>query len=221
MNARGTILLASYFYPPAREVAVRRPEALTRHLRGLGYRVMVLTTSAYGEAGGEVEHDVVRTYDLQLLQARLRGGKTATATFDSATAAEKPQLISRLVVPDAHRVAWVPFALRKAKRLARQNDFDCVITTSPPESAHKIGAALSRKGIPWVADLRDSWSFETMKDEIWISPLQHRYSERMERRLLSGPTRSPRSLRRWPRTFASDSGSRRAWSRTAGIPTPR
>ena len=180
-----SILLVSYFYPPAREVAVRRPEAMARQLRGRGHAVTVLTTSAYGTAEGEVERDVVRSYDLQLLQARLRGRDRALATFDSASTAEEPHLISRLVVPDAHRLAWTPFAKREAKRLARRTHFDCVITTSPPESAHQVGRALQRKGVAWLADLRDGWSFETMKDRIWVSPAQHRYSERMERRLLT------------------------------------
>ena len=42
----------------------------------------------------------------------------------------------------------------------RERDFDCVITTSPPESAHGVGMALARRGVPWVADVRDAWNFE-------------------------------------------------------------
>jgi glycosyltransferase involved in cell wall biosynthesis len=179
-----SILLVSHFYPPAKEVASQRPDALARHLRRLGHEVTVLTTAAYGEREGELESEVVRSWDLQLLQARLRHRRTADAIFDSSSFADQPHLISRLVVPDAHRLAWTGFARPRARRLARHRHFDCVITTSPPESAHLIGASLSRRGIAWVADLRDGWVFESMKDRIWISRAQHRYSERMERRLL-------------------------------------
>jgi glycosyltransferase involved in cell wall biosynthesis len=35
-----------------------------------------------------------------------------------------------------------------------------VITSSPPQSSHLIGVALKRRGVPWIADLRDGWTFE-------------------------------------------------------------
>jgi glycosyltransferase involved in cell wall biosynthesis len=57
-------------------------------------------------------------------------------------------------------VGWIPFALPRAISLSQTERFDCVITTSPPQSGHLIGAALQRRGIAWVADLRDGWSFE-------------------------------------------------------------
>jgi len=185
MAAQGprSILLASYFYPPAREVAARRPAALARYLRERGHEVCVLTTAAYGSL--EDRADVVRAFDLQLIQARLHGRQRARAIFDSAGFDEHPHLISRLVVPDAHRVAWGGFARAAARRLTRERRFDCAITTSPPESAHVIGRALQRRGLAWVADLRDGWVFESMKDRIWVSAAQHRYNARLERRLLS------------------------------------
>jgi glycosyltransferase involved in cell wall biosynthesis len=177
-----SILLASYFFPPAREVAARRPAALARYLRERGHEVTILTTSAYGESDDET--GVIRSRDLQLVQARLRGRRRAEAIFDSPTFAERPHLVSRLVVPDAHRLAWSELARITARRLARERRFDCVLTTSPPESGHLIGEALRRHGVAWVADLRDGWVFESMKDRIWLSDAQHRYSARMERRLL-------------------------------------
>jgi glycosyltransferase involved in cell wall biosynthesis len=179
-----SILLVSHFYPPAQSVAAYRPEALARHLRRLDHEVTVLTTAAYGRLEGE-GGSVVRSYDLQLLQARMQHRSTAAATFDSAEFAPAPHLISRLVVPDAHRAAWTPWARRAARKLARRRHFDCVITSSPPESTHLIGRTIQRRGAAWVADLRDGWSFETMKDQIWISGAQHRWSERMERGLLT------------------------------------
>ena len=182
---RASVLLVTHFYPPAREVAAHRPEALARHLRRMGYGVTVLTSAAYGELEDDDRNGVVRSYDLQLAQARLRRRSTAAATYDSSEFAPAPHLISRLVVPDAHRAAWTTFARRRARRLARDQRFDCVITSSPPESTHLIGRTLQRRGAAWIADLRDGWTFETMKDEIFLSGVQHRLNERMERRLLT------------------------------------
>jgi glycosyltransferase involved in cell wall biosynthesis len=68
--------------------------------------------------------------------------------------------------------------------MVRRQPPDCVLTTSPPESVHLIGAALGRRGVPWLADLRDGWVYETMKEGMWPWRLQHRLNERLERRLL-------------------------------------
>jgi glycosyltransferase involved in cell wall biosynthesis len=182
---RASVLLVTHFYPPAREVASHRPEAMARHLRRLGHEVTILTSAAYGTLDDDERNGVVRSYDLQLAQARLRRRRTAAATYDSSEFAPAPHLISRLVVPDAHRAAWTTFARRRARRLARKRHFDCVITSSPPESTHLIGLTVQRRGAAWVADLRDGWTFETMKDEIFLSGAQHRINERMERRLLT------------------------------------
>jgi glycosyltransferase involved in cell wall biosynthesis len=183
MSAR-SILIVAHFYPPAREVAANRPAALARYLRRLGHRVTILTSAAYGALEDDAEAGVVRTYDLQLLAARLRGEQAAVGTFGSSTFQPKAHLVSRIAVPDAHLVAWTPFALARARRLARQLRFDCAITTSPPESAHLIGSSLRRRGLPWIADLRDGWVFESMKDRIWPLRAQHRLSAWMERRML-------------------------------------
>ena len=51
-----SILLVSYFYPPAREVASQRPDALARHLRRLGYEV----TFREFDGGHEMPADVAR-----------------------------------------------------------------------------------------------------------------------------------------------------------------
>jgi glycosyltransferase involved in cell wall biosynthesis len=48
-------------------------------------------------------------------------------------------------------------ATREAIRIVREEAIDFVITTSPPNSIHLIGAAVKlRTGVGWVADLRDS-----------------------------------------------------------------
>jgi glycosyltransferase involved in cell wall biosynthesis len=65
-------------------------------------------------------------------------------------------LSRRVLVPDEN-VAWNLTAIPAAVRIARAEGIDVVITTSPPNSVHLIGAAVKRTtGARWVADLRDS-----------------------------------------------------------------
>ena len=62
----------------------------------------------------------------------------------------------RALVPDEN-VSWNLTAIPAAIRLVRKHEIDVVITTSPPNSIHLVGAAVKRAtGARWVADLRDS-----------------------------------------------------------------
>lgn len=179
-----SILFVCHFFPPSTSAGVHRPVTMAKYLRRMGHDVTVLTTSAYGSTPADAADGVVRAYDLQLLQARLRGGRHATGILESDTYSNRPHPLSYLLVPEALAVAWAPFAVARAVRLARARRFDCVVTTSPPESAHLVGYALSRRlGVPWVADVRDGWTFESYRPP-WPTRAQARLDEALERRLM-------------------------------------
>jgi glycosyltransferase involved in cell wall biosynthesis len=62
----------------------------------------------------------------------------------------------RALVPDEN-VPWNITAIPAAIRIVREHGIDAVITTSPPNSIHLVGAAVKRvTGAAWLADLRDS-----------------------------------------------------------------
>jgi glycosyltransferase involved in cell wall biosynthesis len=178
------LLLVAYFFPPCRDTGAHRPAAMAKWLRRLGHRVTVLTTSAYGTGEGASEEDVVRTFDLQRLRARLRGHDRVDALFDADTYAGGAHPLSKALVPEPLIAAWAPFARSRALRLNRRRGFDCVITSSPPESAHAVGRALARRGVAWVADLRDAWTFEPIRPR-FPTALQRRLDQRLEGRWLS------------------------------------
>jgi glycosyltransferase involved in cell wall biosynthesis len=184
-----SILVVAYFYPPCPDAGAHRPAAMVKYLRQLGHPVTVLTTSAYGRlpddqaAADAGEGGVVRTGDLQLVRARLRGEDRVQAMYEADTYSPRFHPLSRVLVPEPLVLAWVPFALPRALRLHRARGFDAVITTSPPESAHLIGRALARRGAAWVADVRDGWTFEPLRPR-FPTAVQRRLDERMERGLL-------------------------------------
>ena len=123
---------------------------------------------------------VLRSRDLQTLRARLAGHSKVDSLFDSDSYTGRPHPLSKLIVPEPLAVAWAPFARRVALRAHRSRPFDCVLTTSPPESAHTIGHALRRRGVPWVADIRDAWTFEPLRPR-FPTALQRHLDERLER----------------------------------------
>jgi glycosyltransferase involved in cell wall biosynthesis len=177
------ILLVSYFYPPCTDTGAHRPTSIVKYLRRAGHEVTVLTTSAYGSLPDDSEQGVVRTSDAQLWRAKLRGAGHVGSMYDSDTYSGRPHPLSRVIVPEPLALAWAPFARRRARALHRDDPFDCVITTSPPESAHSVGRALQRRGAAWVADVRDAWTFEPLRPP-FPTDLQRRMDERLERRTL-------------------------------------
>jgi glycosyltransferase involved in cell wall biosynthesis len=178
-----SILLVAYFYPPCRDTGMLRPAALAKWLPRLGHEVTVLTTSAYGAESGDAAAGVERTADAQRWRARLHGAERIDALFDSDTYSGRPHPLSKLIVPDPLAAAWLPFARSRALALHRRHRFDCVITTSPPESVHAVGMALRRRGVPWVADVRDAWTFEPLRPP-FPTGLQRHLDQRLERRWL-------------------------------------
>ena len=188
MSSPGSLLLVSYFYPPTRDTGAQRPAAMAKHLARLGWRVTVLTTSAFGPGDDEGADDgieVIRSFDMQTWRARLAGHDRVDSLFDSDSYTGRPHPLSKVIVPEPLAVAWAPFARRAALAAHRRSPFDCVLTTSPPESAHAVGLALQRRGVAWVADVRDAWTFEPLRKP-FPTRLQHRLDERLERRWLGG-----------------------------------
>jgi glycosyltransferase involved in cell wall biosynthesis len=180
------ILLVAYFYPPSRDTGAVRPATMARYLERLGHRVAVLTTRAYGELPDDAERRVFRTPDLQLARARLAGERNIGSLYDADTYSGRPHPLSRVLVPDPLVAAWAPFARARALRLARAERFDAVITSSPPESAHLVGRALQRRrGVPWIAELRDAWTFESLRPP-FPTRAQRALDARLERRWLGG-----------------------------------
>jgi glycosyltransferase involved in cell wall biosynthesis len=193
-----SLLLVSYFYPPTRDTGARRPAAMAKWLARLGWEVTVVTTSAFGggRGTGDTQREapeagavrVIRAFDLQVLRARLAGHDRIDSLFDSDSYSGRPHPLSKVIVPEPLALAWAPFARRAALAAHRERPFDCVLTTSPPESAHSIGHALRRHGVPWVADLRDAWTFEPLRPAFPTGP-QRRLDERLERLRLGAADR--------------------------------
>jgi glycosyltransferase involved in cell wall biosynthesis len=130
------LLVVVYDYPPSPSVGAVRWRGMTNYLAQLGHSVTVVTSDSFGAPSDADPVRVMRPRSLETL---------------------RPFTHRSHLNP---RVGWAPFALRAARRVLRSESFDCVITTSPPESAHLVGLMLGRRRPPWVADFRDGWCFE-------------------------------------------------------------
>jgi glycosyltransferase involved in cell wall biosynthesis len=175
---RPSLLIVAQFAPPAGFSAARRTHGLGKYLERMGHRVTVLTSLASGRGPVPDVTRTVRTRDLVASRVNWRRESFEAAREGGESYAE-PSPVASVVVPDLSLVGWLPFSLARARALVRAGEVDCVLTTSPPESAHLVGMALARRGVPWIADLRDGWTFESTHPE-WPLAAQRRLDARLE-----------------------------------------
>ena len=180
-----SILIVAQLTPPSPLSGARRPAALAKYLRRRGHRVTVLTSLASGSGPMAGAERLVRTRDVLSSRLNWRRGHFEAIQGRQQLAASRSSPLESIAVPDLALAGWLPFALPRALALARSERFDCVITTSPPQSAHLIGLVLRRAaGVPWVADLRDGWTFDPPRDP-WLIPLLATADRLLEQAALS------------------------------------
>ena len=161
------ILVVSYYHAPAPGIGGSRWAAMARHLRAQGDSVTIVASDAWGRLPDDDAAGVVRTGDLRAwppLRRLLRRGELPKA---GGAGVELPPtaLLTKVLVPDAHVLTWLPAAAWTVRRLLTRGRFDCLVTSSPPETAHLVGLVLGgRLRPPWIADFRDGWSFEPLRD---------------------------------------------------------
>ena len=156
------VLLVTMYFPPAGGGGVQRPLKFATHLPAHGIETHVLAPddpkwlhSEPAAGAADAGLDSPRALSRPTCpQARRRAARARGARSPVAPGAARSS--RRVLVPDEN-VGWNLTAIPAAMRIVRAEGIDVVITTSPPNSVHLIGAAVKRTtGVRWVADLRDS-----------------------------------------------------------------
>jgi glycosyltransferase involved in cell wall biosynthesis len=155
------VLLVTMYFPPAGGGGVQRPLKFATHLPALGIETHVLAPDDAKWIHSDPE--LAPPTQAWIHRARYLGPRARKLADDlhgqrglERLSTQARSLSRRVLVPDEN-VAWNLTAIPAAVRIARAEGIDVVITTSPPNSVHLIGAAVKRAtGARWVADLRDS-----------------------------------------------------------------
>src|SRR5438067_13604121 len=155
------VLLVTMYFPPAGGGGVQRPLKFATHLPAHGIETHVLAPDdpkwiyVDSELQPPTQAWVHRARYLGPRSRKLAEELHGRRGLDRVTRQAR-SLSRRLLVPDEN-VGWNLTAIPAAVRIARAEGIDVVLTTSPPNSVHLIGAAVKRTtGARWVADLRDS-----------------------------------------------------------------
>jgi glycosyltransferase involved in cell wall biosynthesis len=155
------ILICSFYFPPAGGGGVQRPVKFVQQLPDFGIEAHVLTPldSRWihrDEASSDLPERLIH-------RVRYLGpsGRRPAEELHGLVGVERllrraALTPRRFVVPDEN-APWLLTAAPELLRIVRRERIDLVLTTSPPNSVHFLGAFAKRFAhVPWVADIRDS-----------------------------------------------------------------
>src|SRR5437867_1663487 len=165
------VLLITHCYPPKPIIGGLRPCGLAKYLPLYGWEVIVLTPRVL--KGKRPGARVIETEDRDVLQDfKTKFGLNPRLGLHDQfrlPLSSKPNtkllhtkaidwLKRWLEYPDSAK-GWIRFALEAVADFAKREHVDAILTTSPPESCHMIGAQAKKLlQRPWIADFRDLWT---------------------------------------------------------------
>ncbi|MGZ3576966.1 MAG: glycosyltransferase [Vulcanimicrobiaceae bacterium] len=191
--ARRRLLFLSYWVPPRNAIGTLRSTHIVKHLAEFGWDVTTVTASFNHDNGAKLA-DYIETgyWDVKgSIKTFLGIGKRSTSEVLNLGASQygaKRNAFGRFVLaaaglmtyPDDY-VGWLPFAFGATRKLLAGGKWDAVLTSSPPATAN-LAAALSHRGVPWIADLRDLWAEDDSSER---PAFQRQLDDKLERACLS------------------------------------
>ena len=164
------VLIVAYHYPPIASAGTQRSVSFARYLPEFGFRPHVLTTNAFGSEG---EGSVYRANEWVGIYRNLfnRAARDLPPSVRSRSRTGSGQsglsrLSRRLLIPDG-QVGWLPSAYRAARSILNTHPIRLILTTGPPFSSHLLGLSLhGTTHLPWVADFRDTWTYDPLDDHL-------------------------------------------------------
>jgi hypothetical protein len=189
------LLLVAYYFPPRAAIGSLRPGYLAHYLPSEGWDVTVLTADL--NAPPPPWAPVVQTgYTDVIAQTKQLLGLSPGQSVYAAVGQEAPKVVGstrhsisqRLILfgwraltyPDPIR-GWYRHAALSISQLLSHDHFDAILSTSPPVTAHFAVAKALKRGIPWLADLRDPWA----ENPYHSGPIRRRLDRVFERRVLA------------------------------------
>ena len=197
------LLVITYYWPPSGGAGVQRCLKFVKHLGHFQVEATVITVdpaqatypvldeSLLAEVPPAVR--VIRTGTTEPFESykKLTGRAVPYGGFANEG---KPGLLQQalrfvrgnLFIPDPRR-GWNRHALATVEQLlAAGEQFDAVLTSSPPHSTQLIGLELkNRHGLRWLADLRDPWTDIYYYKDLHHTPLAAWLDARYERQVLT------------------------------------
>ena len=179
------ILLIARHYPPEISGGARRPSLYVKALIELGHKVTLVTPF---KQASEQTYDSITISNSAIDRGRLQQDSLATGTPlpTNFLTPLRNKIRPWRYWPDENR-PWADDVIRTLKDY--HIDADWIMTTSPCESVHLVGSALSKTtGLPWLVEFRDTWVEMPHRKVIANSKLRASLERRLARKILQNAT---------------------------------
>jgi glycosyltransferase involved in cell wall biosynthesis len=177
--SRLRVLIIAYLFPPSGGISVQRALSLARFLPSHGFDIHVLkgrNAASPSDDPSLLQHVPAsvtiheafspeipfafrqKVWKLLSRRSARRAAAPAASAPPAGSRSLMKQLARRIFCPEPE-ILWVPFALRKARRIIRENGIQAVLITVPPFSTLEIGTRLKREfpALTFISDFRDEW----------------------------------------------------------------
>ena len=225
---KNRLLIITYYWPPSGGVGVHRWLALSRYLADFGWEITVCIPENpdYPQVDDQLianVHPAIKVVKVGGFEPRKiasfmfpkRQGKK-TNLDNSLETTKKHSFLQRgmiyvrgnYFVPDA-RVFWAKAV--KKHFIQSENQFDAVISTGPPHSAHLAALDISKHfSLPFIADFRDPWMEIEYFEKLKITARSKEKHRRLERLILSSASVVTTVSPSWAELFRSKGAKRTA-----------
>lgn len=188
------VLVIAYQFPPCGGGGVQRITKFVKYLSRLDCAITVITAreNDYTQIDGSLLGDIpervriIRVPDNAVISTILGGFKKHPKSrflslFTRVWNRGVKPFRDLVLVPDT-QVLWSRKAARVVCGMASSRDFDVVMSTSSPYSAHMAAVVISKRlHIPMVADFRDPW---VRNHHVAPSPIVLNRHRQLERRVV-------------------------------------
>ncbi|PIE66206.1 MAG: hypothetical protein CSA26_01315 [Desulfobacterales bacterium] len=193
MDSKKILLVTTFFYPQNR-IPVLRIGQWAKYWALEGHEVTVLTTEKY-PFEGPLGLDVLLSKSIKVIEIdylpkflkKILIKKPGTQKI-SKEACAKGSNIKKIVrdmrkylgsLLDIHDL-WIKQATKKALKLCRINNYDCVISSYSPPAVHIVAQKIKKlhPNIIWIADFRDLWAYNHLQHAKGLLGVYEKYKER-------------------------------------------
>ncbi len=194
MDSPPKVLIIAYYFPPMGLSGVQRTLKFVKYLPQFGWSPTVLTVTPTGYYAQDYSLlDEIRSNEISIKRV---GSLDPNRLFRKKGVVKMPSerwrkiltfISDAVFIPD-NKIGWKRKALRAARKLFQEKNFDVIYATAPPFTDFLIGSRLSAEfHKPLVIDYRDPWHDYPYK--YYPTPLHRWQNYRLEKKVIHSAAR--------------------------------
>jgi glycosyltransferase involved in cell wall biosynthesis len=153
------VLCLTYYFPPTGGAGTQRSTTFVRELNVHGHDTVVITGPGPSDSVWSPEDESLSSQLPPGVEIRRVPGPVPAST-GRAEAVRR-----RLDLPSSFARWWVEGAIRTAAGMRDLGEVDLIYASMSPYESGRVAAILAQRlGVPWIADLRDPWALDEMRE---------------------------------------------------------